>query len=66
MSNISLEDKYRVLRKAAMAQAAISDFMVELQDGRNQAILKALYDNNTATKNLAALIRIQLGGKNGE
>lgn len=66
MSNINLEDKYRVLRKAAIAQAAISDFMIELQDGRNQAILKALYDNNTATQNLAALIRIQLGGKDGK
>ena len=66
MSNISLEDKYRILRKAATAQAAISDFMIELQDGRNQAILNALYDNNTATKNLSALIRIQLGGKDGK
>lgn len=66
MSNISLEDKYRILRKASIAQSAISDFMIELQDGRNQAILKALYDNNTATHNLASLIRIQLGGKGGE
>lgn len=63
MSKNTLEDKYRILRKAAIAQAAISDFMIELQDGRNQAILKALYDNNTATQNLVALIRIQLGGE---
>ena len=59
--NRTIEDNYRILRKAAIAQASISDFMLELQDGRNQAILKALYDNNTATKNLAALIRKQLG-----
>lgn len=57
----NIEDNYRILRKAAIAQASISDFMLELQDGRNQAILKALYDNNTATKNLAALIRKRLG-----
>lgn len=63
MSYINLEDKYRILRKAAIAQAAISDFMIELQDGRNQAILKALYDNNTATQNLASLIRMQIGGE---
>ena len=63
MSNISLENKYRILRKAAIAQAAISDFMIELQDGRNQRILKALYDNKTAAKNLVTLIRIQLGGE---